>query len=184
MSTRILVAGVGNIFFTDDGFGCEVARRLAERALPDGVTVADFGIKGVHLAYELLEGYDVAILVDAAPCGGEPGDLYLIEPKLEEIEESPLVRAASDGEQALVDAHGLEPDAIFGMVKALGGTVARALVVGCEPESTEDGIGLTEVVEAAVEPAIARLIDIIERVGSTRELALSQLAKKQAGTTT
>ncbi|HLJ08579.1 MAG TPA: hydrogenase maturation protease, partial [Acidimicrobiia bacterium] len=100
MSTRILVAGVGNIFFTDDGFGCEVARRLAERALPDGVTVADFGIKGVHLAYELLEGYDVAILIDAAPCGGEPGDLYLIEPKLEEIEESPLVRAASDGEQA------------------------------------------------------------------------------------
>ncbi|HWD08096.1 MAG TPA: hydrogenase maturation protease [Actinomycetota bacterium] len=183
MTAKILVAGVGNIFFTDDGFGCEVARRLAERTLPDGVTVGDFGIKGVHLAYELLDGYDVAILVDAAPCGGKPGDLYLIEPKLEEIEESPLVKSATDGDQALIDAHGLEPDAIFGMLKALGGTLARALVVGCEPESTEDGIGLTEVVEAAVEPTVNRLIDIIERVGDSHELALAQLARKQVGTT-
>lgn len=181
MTTRILVAGVGNIFFTDDGFGCEVARRLAERELPEGVTVADFGIKGVHLAYELLEGYDVAIIIDAAPCGGKPGDLYLIEPQLEEIEESPLVRAASNGDAALVDAHGLEPDAIFGMLKALGGSVARALVVGCEPESTEGGIGLTEVVESAIEPTVARLIDIVERIGATQQMALSQLAKKQAG---
>ena len=178
MSPRILVAGVGNIFFTDDGFGCEVVRRLATRELPEGVTVGDFGIKGVHLAYELLEGYDVAILVDAAPCGGEPGDLYLIEPVLEEIGESPLVRSASDGESALVDAHGLEPDAIFGMLKALGGTISRALVVGCEPESTEDGIGLTEVVEAAVEPAVTRLVDIVTRIQASQELALSQLAKK------
>jgi hydrogenase maturation protease len=179
MTSRILVAGVGNIFFTDDGFGCEVVRRLASEPLPEGVTVADFGIKGVHLAYELLEGYDVAILVDAAPCGGKPGDLYLIEPALEEIEESPLVQAASEGESALVDAHGLEPDAIFGMLKALGGNIGRALVVGCEPESTEDGIGLTETVEAAVGPAVARLIDIVTRIQASQELALSTLAKKE-----
>ena len=83
---RILVAGVGNIFLSDDGFGCEVVRRLAGEELPEGVTVADFGIKGVHLAYELLEGYDTVVIVDAAPCGGEPGSLYLIEPQLEEVE--------------------------------------------------------------------------------------------------
>ena len=91
MTQKMLVAGVGNIFFSDDAFGCEVVRRLAKEDLPEGVVVADFGIKGVHLAYELLEGYDTVIIVDAAPCGGRPGDLYLIEPKLEEIAESPLV---------------------------------------------------------------------------------------------
>jgi hydrogenase maturation protease len=174
----MLVAGVGNIFFSDDAFGCEVVRRLAKEDLPEGVVVADFGIKGVHLAYELLEGYDTVIVVDAAPCGGKPGDLYLIEPKLEEIAESPLVQAASEGESALVDAHGLEPDAIFGMLKALGGNVGRALVVGCEPENVEDGLGLSATVEAAVEPAVRRLVDIIHRVQDTQGTELSVLAAK------
>jgi len=178
MTRKMLVAGVGNIFFSDDAFGCEVVRRLAKEDLPEGVVVADFGIKGVHLAYELLEGYDTVILVDAAPCGGKPGDLYLIEPKLEEIAESPLVQAASEGESALVDAHGLEPDAIFGMLKALGGNVGRALVVGCEPENIEDGLGLSATVEAAVEPAVGRLVDIIRRVQDSQEMELSVLAAK------
>ncbi len=178
MTQKMLVAGVGNIFFSDDAFGCEVVRRLAKEDLPEGVVVADFGIKGVHLAYELLEGYDTVVIVDAAPCGGKPGDLYLIEPKLEEIAESPLVQAASEGESALVDAHGLEPDAIFGMLKALGGNVGRALVVGCEPENLEDGLGLSATVEAAVEPAVRRLVDIIHRVHDTQEMELSVLAAK------
>ena len=178
MTQKMLVAGVGNIFFSDDAFGCEVVRRLAKEDLPEGVVVADFGIKGVHLAYELLEGYDTVIIVDVAPCGGKPGDLYLIEPKLEEIAESPLVQAASEGESALVEAHGLEPDAIFGMLKALGGNVGRALVVGCEPENIEDGLGLSTTVEAAVEPAVARLVDIIHRVHNRQELELSVLAAK------
>ncbi|MEA2503355.1 MAG: hydrogenase maturation protease [Actinomycetota bacterium] len=182
MTQKMLVAGVGNIFFTDDAFGCEVVRRLANEDLPEGVTVADFGIKGVHLAYELLEGYDTVIIVDAAPCGGKPGDLYLIEPKLEEIAESPLVQAATEGESALIDAHGLEPDAIFGMLKALGGNVGRALVVGCEPEDVEDGLGLTATVEAAVEPAVRRLVDIIDRIQNSihngQEMELSVLAAK------
>jgi len=178
MTQKMLVAGVGNIFFSDDAFGCEVVRRLAKEDLPEGVVVADFGIKGVHLAYELLEGYDTVIVVDAAPCGGRPGDLYLIEPKLEEIAESPLVQAASEGESALIDAHGLEPDAIFGMLKALGGNVGRALVVGCEPENIEEGLGLSATVESAVEPAVARLVDIIHQVHNRQEMELSMLAAK------
>lgn len=186
MSGKMLVAGVGNIFFTDDAFGCEVVRRLADETLPEGVVVADFGIRGVHLAYELLDGYDTVIMVDAAPCGGKPGDLYLIEPQLDEIAESPLAQAAADGESALVDAHGLEPDAIFGMFKALRGseqssgqeTLQRALVVGCEPESVEDGIGLTATVAAAVEPAVQRLVEIIHKVHERRETELQGLAAK------
>ena len=179
MTQKMLVAGVGNIFFNDDGFGCEVARRLANEPLPDGVSVGDFGIKGVHLAYELLEGYDTVILVDASPCGGTPGDLYLIEPTFEDIEESPLVASAAGGDSALVDAHSLDPNAIFGMLKALGGTVQRALIVGVEPEDVTEGIGLTPVVEAAVEPAVRRLLDIIRRVHEEQATELSVLAKKE-----
>ena len=80
---RVLVAGIGNIFLGDDGFGVEVADRLAGRTLPDGVQVADFGIRGVHLAYELLDGYDALVLVDAVPMGEPPGTVAIIEPELE-----------------------------------------------------------------------------------------------------
>ncbi len=80
-SARTLVAGVGNIFFGDDGFGVEVARRLTECELPEGVTVADYGIRGMHLAYDLSNGFDRAILIDAAPRGGTPGTVYVLEPE-------------------------------------------------------------------------------------------------------
>jgi len=69
MTGRILVAGVGNVFLRDDAFGVEVVRLLAERPQPPGVKVRDFGISGVHLVYELLNGYDLFVLVDAAPRG-------------------------------------------------------------------------------------------------------------------
>ena len=81
---RVLVAGIGNVFLGDDGFGVEVARRLRGQALGDGVDVADFGIRGVHLAYELADGrYDAAVLVDAVSRGGAPGTFYAIEPDVE-----------------------------------------------------------------------------------------------------
>ena len=78
----VLVAGIGNIFLADDGFGVEVAQRLRRPALPDGVRVEDFGIRGVHLAYELLDGYDALVLVDAVPMGEPPGTVAVIEPEL------------------------------------------------------------------------------------------------------
>ena len=126
---KVLVAGVGNVFLGDDGFGVEVARRLATESLPDWVRVGDFGIRGVHLAYELLEGYEAAILVDAAPRGEAPGTVYVIEPDLDG-EPDPAVE---DGTGVLVDAHGMEPDAVFALLKALGGDIPKLLVVGCEP---------------------------------------------------
>lgn len=141
---KVLVAGVGNIFLSDDGFGVEVARRLAGETLPEGVKVADFGIRGVHLAYELLDDYDAAILVDAAPRGGQPGTLYVIEPRL-----TPNPQAA-----ALLDAHGMQPDAVLGLLGMLGGHVDQVYVVGCEPSSVEEGIGLSEPVERAVDEAV------------------------------
>src|SRR4028119_1562995 len=96
---RILVAGIGNIFLGDDGFGSEVARRLARLPMPDGVRVVDYGIRGVHLAYDLLDGYDALILVDALPGSRTPGDLTVLEVGPDDV-----------GEAAL-DAHGMDPGA-------------------------------------------------------------------------
>jgi hydrogenase maturation protease len=151
-----LIAGVGNIFLGDDGFGVEVAQRLAGRELPAGVRVADFGIRGVHLAYELVDkGYESTILVDATPRGGEPGTVYLIEPELDESDET----AGMD----MADAHEMDPRAVFGMVRTLGGTPGKILVVGCEPASIEEEMGLSEPVAAAVEEAITMILDLVGR---------------------
>ena len=137
---RMLVAGVGNIFKSDDGFATAVVARLAERARvdwPDWVRLHDYGIGGVHLAYDLLEGYDEVVLVDAMQRpGGRPGTVYVLDAEL------PTATAA--GTSPTMDAHDLAPETVLALVPALGGTLPPVTVVGCEPESTEDGMGLSE----------------------------------------
>jgi hydrogenase maturation protease len=155
---RVLVAGVGNIFFSDDAFGVEVARRLAEEELPEGVEVGDYGIRGVHLAYQLLDGYDTAILVDATPRGGEPGTVYVIEPDLEAGGDESLAAAG------IADAHGMDPASVLAYLKSLGGEVGRVLVVGCEPADTGEGIGLSEPVAAAVDEAMRVVVELVAEV--------------------
>jgi hydrogenase maturation protease len=154
-SPHTLVACVGNIFLGDDGFGVEVARRLAGRQIPAGVRVADFGIRGIHLAYELADkSYETVILVDATPRGGEPGTVYLLEPDLDRLGE------AASGQ---ADAHGMDPQTVFTLLKTLGGKPGRVLIVGCEPAATEEEIGLSEPVAAAVEEAMRLILEILER---------------------
>jgi hydrogenase maturation protease len=144
MAPRVLVAGIGNIFLGDDGFGVEVARRLRGEPLPDGVDVADFGIRGVHLAYELADGrYQSAILVDAVPRGEPPGTLYVIEPD-----------AAVPADAVVADAHSLTPDAVLGWLQRIGGTCGRITIVGCEPASLDESVGLSPPVAAAVDEAM------------------------------
>jgi hydrogenase maturation protease len=148
---RVLVAGVGNVFLGDDGFGVEVVRRLASVELPEWVRVADFGIRGVHLAFELLEHpYESTILVDATPRGGAPGTVYLIEPDLE-----------SAAGRVPADAHGLHPEAVFGLLRSLGGTPGRVLIVGCEPVSTGEELGLSPPVAAAVDHAVGLIRAVV-----------------------
>ena len=160
MSGRVLVAGIGNIFLGDDGFGSEVARRLAGEPFPEGVRVTDFGIRGLHLAYDLLDGYDTAILIDAAPRGGAPGTIYVIEPDLP-AEPSPG--------GSILDAHGMEPVAVLGLLSTLGGSVGRVLVVGCEPATVEEGIGLSEPVARAVDEAARVVRELVAEITHTRE---------------
>ena len=156
MSQRVLIAGIGNIFLQDDGFGVEVARQLAVELLPQWIRVADFGIRGVHLAYEIIDGdYDAVILVDAAPRGEEPGTVYFIEPDLETVDRR---------EPIFLDAHGMDPQVVFQTIKTLGGMRGRLYVVGCEPLETEEGIGLSAPVARGVEDAIKLLHDIIDRL--------------------
>lgn len=144
---RVLVAGIGNVFFGDDGFGVEVVQRLAAAPLPDGVRVMDAGIRGVHLAYELADGaYDMAILVDATPRGGAPGTLYLLEPER---------GAAADHAPAAMDGHGLTPAAVLELLEKLGSPPARIVVLGCEPAVIDERMELSAPVAAAVDEAVA-----------------------------
>lgn len=150
MSGRVLVAGVGNVFLGDDGFGVEVARRLADEPLPANVEVVDFGIRGVHLAYELLEGYDTLVVVDAAPRGFDRGTVFVLE-----------VDPADEIEASSLDAHDLSPESVLGMLKTLGGEVGRVWIVGCEPASIQEGIGLSPEVDRAVPDAVRAVRELI-----------------------
>ena len=148
----ILVAGIGNIFLGDDGFGCEVASRMLADApsLPEGVKVVDYGIRGLHLAYDLMEGYDLLILVDTVDRGDEPGTITLLE-----------ADPASEG-GGIPDAHDMDPQNVLDLLSDFGGSVGRVLVVGCQVASVDEGIGLSEPVAAAVDEAIGMVYELIE----------------------
>lgn len=153
MKRRVLVAGIGNVFLSDDGFGVEVATRLSRERLPEGVRVVDTGIRARDLAYELVEGgYETAILVDAVARGGTAGTVYVIEPR-------PTDRRAAIG--GLGDGHSMNPEATLALVHAMGGVATRILVVGCEPACLDEGIGLTAPVAAAVDEAISVVRELV-----------------------
>ena len=145
---KTLVAGIGNVFFGDDGFGVEVATRLAREHWHEDVRVLDVGIRARHLAYELIDGgYDIAILVDAVQRGGAPGTVYLIEPD-----------TAGDNrrEGSLpINGHAMDPGTVLDFVRSVGATPIRILIVGCEPARVEEGMGLSPQVAAAVDEAVA-----------------------------
>ena len=147
----ILVAGLGNVFCSDDAFGVAVVAELAQHSLPDGVEVRDFGIRGIHLAYQLLDPYDLVVLVDTVERGGPPGTVYLIEAE----------PGAEPGPEVSMDAHDLGPDAVLSLVPRLGGTVGPVVVVGCEPAGIDAGIGLSPAVQDAVGTAVQMVIDVV-----------------------
>jgi hydrogenase maturation protease len=150
------VAGVGNVFLRDDAFGVEVVRVLAERPVPDGVQVKDFGIRGVHLAYDLLDGCDLFVLVDAAQRGEAPGTVSVIEVEVPEALPIPGPEAGP-----VIDAHSLTPDGIFALLGSLGGRPGRSLLVACEPADVSAGMGLSGPVQEAVPHAVRTVEEIL-----------------------
>jgi hydrogenase maturation protease len=162
---NVLVAGIGNIFFGDDAFGCEVARQLLERPIPAGVTIRDFGIRSYDLAYAIMDA-EVTILVDATPQGKTPGTIFLIEPDLNSL-------AAGE----IVNAHSMNPVRALQLVRAMGGRPGKLYLVGCEPavlETEEGAMGLSEAVQAAVPKAVAMIESLVgDLLANRKELPLT-----------
>ena len=152
----ILIAGVGNAWQRDDGFGGEVARRLAARELPDGVAVMDAGTGGLDLAYEVMRGYDALVILDISPQGGEPGTLYVIEP-----DEDSIKGAIDDGEA--INPHSMDPQTVLRFLKSTGAWPGRVIVIACEPADVDDvGWGLSDPVKEAVERAIELVVATVD----------------------
>ncbi len=160
---RILIACIGNIFLGDDGFGVEMAQRLMRRGYPRNVEVIDFGIRGVELAYSLLDDYDELILVDAVPRGSAPGTLYLLEIDMETIPVGNVTQVA-------LDAHSMDPVRVLAFARVLGARSIHTLLVGCEPAMLGSGgeyedmqMGLSAPVQAALDGAVKMVDDLIEQ---------------------
>jgi len=169
---RVLVAGVGNIFLGDDGFGVEVVRRLSDVDLPAHARVVDYGIRGMHLAHDLAGAdHELTILVDATAQGDPPGTVHVID----------LAIPSTVDSLPLLDAHGMQPDVVLGLVRMLGGDPGRVLLVGCEPADLDHGMALSPAVERAVDTAVHVVCDLVTRFpfASDEELtcALASLAK-------
>jgi hydrogenase maturation protease len=156
MIPHILVAGIGNIFLGDDGFGCEVARMLATESLPPGVKVVDYGIRGLDLAYALLEPYDTVIFIDAIARGGSAGTVYLLEPSGEATTDISL------------DPHSMDPLHLLAMAGSLGEIAARIFIVGCEPQDfgdeLEGRIGLSRTVAGSVTEGVRAVLDLVASI--------------------
>ena len=162
---RVLVAGIGNIFLGDDAFGVEVAQALGRRPQPEGVTVADYGIRGFDLAFAILDQPEATILIDALPRGEAPGTVYVLEPDLAGGADP---ATAADHGQGAFQGHAMTPGAVFALVRALGGTPRNVLVVGCEPQTfgpeNEGAMGLSPAVAAAVPEAVAAVEAQLDRL--------------------
>lgn len=170
---RILVAGVGNVFHGDDAFGVVAAERLLARPLPDGVVVADFGIRSYDLAFAIMDGYDAVILVDATARGREPGSIYVLTPEIDAVEAG----------QSVTVGHTMNPEAVLRMLEALGGFGGDLFVVGCEPatlESRDGRIGLSEVVAASMDEAIDTIEQLMNDLLANRN-PVKKLARPAAG---
>jgi hydrogenase maturation protease len=157
----ILVAGVGNAWLKDDGFGGEVARLLEARDLSEGVSVMDAGTGGLDLAYEVMRGYDALVILDVSRQGGEPGTLYVMEP-----EEQLVQGSIEDGEA--INPHGMDPQTVLRFVKSVGAWPGKVVVIACEPAVVEEmGWGLSEQVQGAVQRAVDLVVETIEELRAT-----------------
>jgi len=151
-TSRVLIAGMGNVLRLDDGFGVELAQRLQQEVWPENVRVLEAGIGGISVVQELLDGYDMLILLDAVDRGGEPGTVYVLEPQIDELGSyEPTAR-----QDFLADIHFATPDRVLVLARALGVLPAKVLIVGCQPQQCEDlGTELSVPVRSAVVEAVA-----------------------------
>jgi hydrogenase maturation protease len=184
---RILVAGIGNIFLGDDAFGVEVVRRLRGAAVADGVDISDYGIRGMHLAYDLLDGrHDVLVIVDALPLDEPAGTLAWLQVNLDDP--GWTLRPADVLDAPAADAHGMDPESVLRLLCSLGGTVERVFVLGCCPASVEERMGLSAQVAGAVDEAVRMVLGIVRQeaarlADATRRLQTDRHKAAERGVT-
>jgi hydrogenase maturation protease len=155
---RILIAGVGNAWLRDDGFGSEVVKRLESRTLPEGTAVFDFGTGGLDLAYEVMRGYDALVLVDVSRQDGAPGTLYVMEASEADVE-----AGIEDGQ--VINPHAMDPQTVLRFVKTIGAWPGKVVVVACEPAEVEEmGLGLSDEVARAVDSAVEVVVRSVEEL--------------------
>lgn len=156
--TRILVAGIGNELFGDDGFGVAVVQELQSMPKTEHpgteLTLLNAGTRGFDLMTALSDGYDAAILIDALPRGRAPGTVYVLDP-------TPAESSAGFELDSWLDPHRLEPARALQLARASGAPLARVFVVGCEPAPQ---LEMCDCLSPAVAAAVAPAIQEIERL--------------------
>lgn len=158
---RVLIAGVGNILRTDDGFGVEVAHRLEAMELPDGVSVVETGIGGIALVQELQAGYDALVVVDCVDLQRTPGNVMLIEPEVVDV----TAMTWAERHDLLADMHLATPERAMMLARALGVLPSELLMVGCQPLDPDAiGQGLSPPVAAAVDVAVREIVSHVEKL--------------------
>ncbi|MEU3453561.1 hydrogenase maturation protease [Micromonospora sp. NPDC006766] len=173
---RVLVAGIGNIFLGDDAFGVEVVRRLRDVVLPAGVEVSDYGIRGMHLAYDLLDGrHDVLVMVDALPLDEPPGTLAVLQVDLDDP--GWTLRPADVLAAPAADGHGMDPESVLRLLRSLGGRVGRVLVVGCQPAVLDERMELSAPVSGAVDEAVRTVVRIAREEAARLAAGERQVAR-------
>ncbi|MFU8852840.1 hydrogenase maturation protease [Micromonospora sp. SL1-18] len=183
---RVLVAGIGNIFLGDDAFGVEVVRRLRDTVLPTGVEVSDYGIRGMHLAYDLLDArHDVLVMVDALPLDEPPGTLAVLQVDLDDP--GWTLRPADVLEAPAADGHGMDPESVLRLLRSLGGRVDRVLVVGCQPAVLDERMELSAPVAGAVDEAVRTVVGIAReeaaRLATAGKQEISRRSAAERGVT-
>jgi hydrogenase maturation protease len=155
---RILVAGVGNAWLRDDGFGSEVVKALEAADVPEGCVVTDFGTGGLDLAYEVMHGWEALILIDVSRQGGDPGTLYLMEADEADVD-------AQIDDATVINPHGMDPQTVLRFVKTLGAWPGKVFVIACEPMYVEEmGMGLSEPVARAIDGAVKLVLETVEQL--------------------
>ena len=166
---RVLIAGIGNAWQRDDGFGSEVARRIEGRQLPEGVAVIDFGTGGLDLAYQVMYGYDGLLMIDVSRQGGSPGTLYVMEVDEDEVAGG----SVEDGE--VLNPHGMDPETVLRFIKLTGGWPGKVVIVACEPQTVEEmGMGLSPAVEEAVDRAVDLVIETAKELLTDEAYAVDE----------
>lgn len=151
----ILILGIGNVLWADEGFGVRAVERLHQQyAFPDNVTVMDGGTQGIFLLPH-IQACSTLIILDAVDYGLPAGTLKLVED-----DSVPAFMGAKK-----ISLHQAGFQEVLITAKMLGWTPQRILLVGLQPEMIEDyGGSLRPLIVSRIDDAIAAVLAELQRL--------------------